>query len=158
MIHSQLGLLCGDDKKIKLEYSILERKKLHNAVYFLEEFTEDNICIILSRVHGDKMYLEWTHDITPEAIHAVTGFCNIGEVSTLRKDIKTEMNKLTGSLSNQQGMTINPIKDDLVKYACMVIGYRVFYASRINFVPTTVVNVAYRMIQEDASFDLCTCL
>lgn len=64
-IHSQLGLFCGKDKKIKLEYSILEKKKLHNVVYFLEDFTEDHIWIILSRVHGDKMYLERMHDITP---------------------------------------------------------------------------------------------
>lgn len=42
-IHSQLGLLCGKDKKIKPEYSILEKKKLHNAVYFLEYFTDDHI-------------------------------------------------------------------------------------------------------------------
>lgn len=64
-IHSQLGLFCGKDKKIKPEYNILEKKKLHNDVYFLEDFTEDHIRIILSRVHGDKLYLERTHDITP---------------------------------------------------------------------------------------------
>lgn len=64
-IHTQLGLFCSKDKKIKLEFSILEKKKLHNAVYFLEDFTKDHIRIILSRVHSDKMYLERTHDITP---------------------------------------------------------------------------------------------
>lgn len=125
MIHSQLGLFYGDDKKIKPEYSILEKMKLHNAVYFLEEFIEDHIRIILSRVHGDKMYLEKTHGITLEEINVVTGFCNIGEVSALRKVTKTEMTKLTSSLSNQRVMTVNTIKDDLVKYACMVIGYRI---------------------------------
>lgn len=101
VIHSQLGLFCRDDKKIKPKYSILEKKKLHNTVYFLEEFIEDHIRIILRRVHGDKMYLERTHDITPEAIHVVTSFCNIGEVPALRKVIKTEMTKLTGSMSDQ---------------------------------------------------------
>lgn len=94
---------------------------MHNAVYFLEEFTEDHICIILSRVHGDKMYLVQMHDITLEAIHTVTSFCNIGEMLALRKVTKIEMTKLTGSLSDQRAMTVNTIKDDLVKYACMVI-------------------------------------
>lgn len=56
--HSHLSLFCGNDKKIKPKYSIVEKKKLHNAVYFLEEFTKEHIRIILSRVHGDKMYLE----------------------------------------------------------------------------------------------------
>lgn len=78
----------------------MEKKKLHNAVYFLEDFIDDHIRIILSRVHGDKMYLERTHDITPEAIHVVTNFYNTGEVSALRKVSKTEMSKLTGSVSN----------------------------------------------------------
>lgn len=58
VIHSQLSLFCGDDKKIKPEYSVLEKMKLHNAVYFLEEFIEEHIHIILSRVHGDKMHIE----------------------------------------------------------------------------------------------------
>lgn len=53
-------------------------------------------------------------------------------------------------------MIVNPIKDDLVKYACMVIGYRTFSASRINFVSAAAINAAYRMIKEDTSFDLCT--
>lgn len=119
---------------------------------------EDHIRIILSRVHGDKMYLERTHDIMTEAIHAITSFCNTGEVPTLRKVIKSKMTKLTSFVSDQWGMTVNTIKDDLVKYACMVIRYQTFYASRINSISATAVNATYKMIMEDASFDLCTCM
>lgn len=156
MIHSKLSLFYGNDKKIKLEYNILERKKLHNMVYFLEEFTKYHFRIILTRVHGDKMYLEQTYDSTLEASHVVIGFCNIGNVPALTKVIKTEMTKLTSSVSDQWGTTVNTIKDDLVKYACMVIGYRMFHASIINFVSVATVNATYRMIMEDALFDLCT--
>lgn len=39
-----------------------------------------------------------------------------------------------------------------------MIGYHTFSASKINFVSAVVVNAAYRMIKEDASFDLCTCM
>lgn len=158
MIHSQLSLFCGDDKKIKLEYSILEKMKLHNAVYFLEEFTEEHIHIILNRVHGDKMYLEQTHDNTLEAVHAVTRFYNVGEVRPLWKVTKTKMVELTGFVSDQWAMTIDTINDNLVKYACMVIGYRIFYASKMNYVPAATMNAVYRMIKEDTKFDLCTCL
>lgn len=104
------------------------------------------------------MHLECTHDITLEAIHAVTSFYNIGEVPTLKKVTKMEMTKLTGSLSDQWAMTINTIKDDLVKYDCMVIDYQMFYANRVNFDPAAAVNVTYKIIKEDASFDLCTYL
>lgn len=106
-IHSQLGLFCDKDKKIKPEYNILEKKKLHNAVYFLEDFIDDHIRIILSRVHSDKMYLERTHDIMLQAIHAVTIFCNIGDVPALRTVSKTEMSKLTSSVSDSRGMIVN---------------------------------------------------
>lgn len=148
-IHSQLDLFCDKDKKIRPEYNILEKKKLYNVVYFLEDFIEDHIRIILSRVHGDKMYLERTHDITLQAIHVVTGFCNIGDVPALRMVSKIEMSKLTS-------MIVNSIKNDLVKYACMVIGYQTLSASKINSISAAMVNVTYRMIKEDASFDLCT--
>lgn len=104
------------------------------------------------------MYLERMHDITLEAIHVVTSFCNVGEVPDLRKISKMEMTKLTGFVSDSWGMTVNSIKDDLVKYACMVIGYQMFHASRINSISAAVVNATYKMIKEDASFDLCTCM
>lgn len=55
-------------------------------------------------------------------------------------------------------MTVITIKDDFVKYACMVIRYRVFYASRMNSIPTVVAHAAYRMINEDGEYELCTCM
>lgn len=102
------------------------------------------------------MYLETTHDITPQTIHAVTCFCNTREVPALRTVRKTEMAKLADSTSDSRGIKVNIIKHDLVKYACMVIGYKTFSASRINSISTTTVNATYRMIKEDASFDMCT--
>lgn len=74
----------------------------------------------------------------------------------LRAVSKTEMSKLISSVSDSHDMTINSIKDDLVKYACMVISYQMFLASRINSVSATAVNAAYGMLKDDASFDLCT--
>lgn len=53
-------------------------------------------------------------------------------------------------------MTVNTIRDDLVKYVCMVIGYKIFYASRMNFIPLVMVHATYRMIKENAKCDLCT--
>lgn len=98
------------------------------------------------------------HDITLEVIHVITNFCNVGEVPSLRKISKMEMTKLTSSVSDQWGVNIDPIKDDLVKYTYMVIGYQTFYASRINSISAVAINATYRMIMEDASFDLCTCM
>lgn len=96
------------------------------------------------------------HDITLEVIHVVTGFCNVGEVLALRKINKMKMTKLTSLVSDSRGITTNSINVDLVKYVCMVIGYQMIHASRINSISTVVVNVTYKMIKEDASFDLCT--
>lgn len=85
---------------IKPEFKMIEEKKSHNAAHFLEEFLEDHIRIILSRVHGNKMYLERTHDVTPHAIHVMTGFYNVGEVPVLCKITKTKMTELADSMSD----------------------------------------------------------
>lgn len=51
-------------------------------------------------------------------------------------------------------MIVNKINDPTLKYASMVIGYWIYYSSRMNNVPTTAIHTAYRMIKEDVDYDL----
>lgn len=101
------------------------------------------------------MYLERTHTITKEAIQAVIGFYATSEVPMLRRISKEIVYTLTGSTSNKGAFSINNIRDPTVKLASMVIGYRVFYSSRLNSVPSVAVHTAYKMITENANYDLC---
>lgn len=60
--------LCDENGKIKTKYVRVFEKGFHNVAYFLEDFKEAHIRIILSQVHGENMYLEITHTITKESI------------------------------------------------------------------------------------------
>lgn len=89
------------------------------------------------------MYLERTHTITKEAIQT--------EVPELRKISKDTVINSTSSTFDKRAFSINNIRDKLV---AMVIGYRVFYSSRLNSVPSVVIHTAHRMIVDNADYDL----
>lgn len=137
------------------QYTRVFEKGSHNASYFLEDFEEAHIRIILSRFHGENMYLERTHTIKKEAIQAVTGYFSTGEVPELRKISKDTVFNLISSTSDGCSFSVNNIKDPAVKLVAMVIGYRVFYSSRLNSVPSATVHTTHGMIVDNADYDLC---
>lgn len=55
-------------------------------------------------------------------------------------------------------MTINDILEHDIRFASMVIGYRIYYSSRKNFVSGTAIYVAYEMMRENKKYDLCKLL
>lgn len=55
-------------------------------------------------------------------------------------------------------MKINIIKEDDVKFASMVIGYKVYQSNRLNLVSSTAIHVSYKMVKEDWYYDLCNVL
>lgn len=101
------------------------------------------------------MYLGRSHTITMEAIHAITGFCQTDEVPKLRTISKETIIALIKTTSDDHSISVNNIVDQGDGFAKMVVGYQIFYSSRMNNVPSTVVHVAYRMMIEDAYYDLC---
>lgn len=154
-IYTQLKSLCDKNEKIEAKYARVFEKGFHNAAYFLEDFEDEHIRIILSRVHKDNMYLERTHMITKEAIRAITGYCSNGEIPVLRRISKDTGFKLTDSTSNKRTFSINTIRDPAVKLAAMVIGYWVSYSSRLNSVPSATIHTTHRMIIDNANYDIC---
>lgn len=101
------------------------------------------------------MYLERTPTITKEAIQVVTGYFLTGEIPMLRRISKDIVFKLTDSTSDICAFPINNIRDPVVKLAAMVIGYQVFYSSRLNSVPSVAIHTTHRMIIDNADYDLC---
>lgn len=147
--------LFDKSRKIQPEYIRLYEKGFHSASYFLEDFEEDHIRSILSHIHVENMYLESTHTITEEAIQVVTDFWSTGEVPKLRQISKEIVTTLTSPTSNGHAFFVNNIKDPMVKLATMVIGYQIFYSSRMNSVPSIAMHTAYKRIVENADYDLC---
>lgn len=62
---------------------------------------------------------------------------------------------LTNTTTDGHVILINNIKDLTIRYATMVIGYQMFHSSRMNNVPSTDVHATYKMIEENANYDLC---
>lgn len=63
-----------------------------------------------------------------------------------------------GSKFDRRAMTINDILEYDVKFASMVIGYRIYYSNRDNFVSKIAIYVVYEIIKENKKYDLCELL
>lgn len=69
------------------------------------------------------MYLDRSHTITKDAIHAVTEFFQTDEVPKLRKILQNTVIELTKTTCDGCSMSVSSIEDEAIKYAKMVIGY-----------------------------------
>lgn len=63
--------------------------------------------------------------------------------------------KLTNTKFDKFSLMVNGIDDPMVKYASMMIGYKIFYKNRENLVSTTVIHTTHQMVKEGLDFDLC---
>lgn len=68
----------------------------------------------MSHTHDKFMCLDRPHNITKEAIHAVTSFYSIGELPLLRSVPKNDVEKLTRSRWDGRVVTINNINDPVM--------------------------------------------
>lgn len=59
---------------------------------------------------------------------------------------------------DQRALTINPIRSSIVRYATMLIGYKIYYTNRDNLVIATVIHVAQDMVEKNFDYDLCELL
>ena len=51
-------------------------------------------------------------------------------------------------------MTIDTIKDPLIDFVVRVISQKFYQFSRLNSVPCIVVDVAYKLVKKDHTYDL----
>lgn len=102
---------------------------------------------MLRRIHDEFMWLNKPFKITKSAIRALTRLRSSSELVSL-KDVKNQIfMDATGSKFDRRAMTINDILEYDVKFASMVIGYKVYYSSKDNYVFKKTIYVAYEMIR-----------
>lgn len=133
-------------------------KGFHHVVNFIHDFEEENVRYVFSRIHNQFMWLYRPHKITKEAIHVVTKLWATGEVPLLRTIPKDDVNRLTKSKWDGHAMTMNDIDDLAMKFASMVIDYKVYYSRRINRIPRVAIHTTYRMLKENIDYDLAEAL
>lgn len=55
-------------------------------------------------------------------------------------------------------LTVKDIKDLRVKYASMLIRYKIYFTNRENHVFATAINIVYEMVKKGVNYDLCELL
>ena len=87
-------------------------------------------------------------------IHRVIGYPTLDIPKTMTSDAKEEIEKNIGALWNKRGMTIDIIFDPLIKFAVRIIAHKFFQSSKLNSVPCMDVDLGYKIVKKDHSYDL----
>ena len=72
----------------------------------------------------------------------------------MRCDTHEVIEKAIGATWNKRGMSIEIIKDLMVAFVVRVIAHKFYQLSRLNNVPYIVVDLGYKIIKRDYSYDL----
>ena len=72
----------------------------------------------------------------------------------MRSESKEVIKKNTGAVWNRQGMTIDTILDPLITFVVRIIAHKLYQSSRLNSVPCISVDMGYKIIKKDHTYDL----
>ena len=109
---------------------------------------------MLSRIHDNSLWLEnGPIKITKRIIHRVIGYPTLDRPKTLRSDSKEVIEKNTGVVWNNRGMTIDTITNPLIDFAVRVISHKFYQSSKLNNVPFIVEDVEYKIVKKDHTYD-----
>lgn len=144
-----------DDKGlVKPEHKIVEDLGFVEILN-IPEFLKEVACLVLNRVHGEFMCLEYVFKISKEAIKAVTSLPSTGSRPDETKKIpnKGVMDLITAT-SDNISLRVNDIIDANVRYVSTVLGYRATHTNRLNFVSSSCIHSAYEMVKNNARIDI----
>ena len=82
------------------------------------------------------------------------GFPTLDQTKNLRSEKKEAIERNIGAKWNKRGMTIDTIIEPLLEFAVRVISHKFYQSSRLNSVPYIAVDVAYKMVKKDHTYDL----
>ena len=92
--------------------------------------------------------------ITKRLIRRVTGFPTLDQPRALQSDAKETIEKNTGARWNKRGMTIDTIINPLVNFFVRVISHKFYQSSRLNSVPFITMDIGYKIVKRDHTYDL----
>ena len=110
---------------------------------------------MLGQIHDGSLWLEiGPIKITKKIVHRVTGFPTLDLLKTLRSDKREAIEKNMGAKWNNRGMTIDTITEPLLDFSVRVISHKFYQSSRLNSMPCIVVDVSYKLVKKDHTYDL----
>ena len=71
-----------------------------------------------------------------------------------KSDKKETIEKNTDAKENNRGMKIDTIKEPLLDFSMRIISHKFYQSSRLNNVPCIAVDVAYKLVKKDHTYDL----
>lgn len=143
------------DGKLKDEFIIVKKKNLTKDLAFPTVFKTEWIRIFLRKIHNGAFWLKTgLVKFTKKIVNRVTGFQALDWPKTLRSDKREAIEKNTRAKWNNRGITINTIKDLLISFVLRVISHKFYQSSMLNSVPCTTVDVAYKVVKKDHTYDL----
>lgn len=92
--------------------------------------------------------------INKRVIHLVTGYPTLNHAKSIKYDSRELIERETDATWNERGMSIDNIQDPLVEFAVRVIGHNFYQSSRLNSVPCMAVDLGYKIVIKDHSYDL----
>lgn len=148
-------IICDDTSNVKAEH------KVNETLGFIEilsipKFPKDVIRIVLSRVHGEFLWLDAIHKITKEAVKAIIGLPTTGKRPDKTKKVPNDLvTKLTSATFDKTSLRVNDVKDINVRFISMILGYKATHANRLNSVSSLCIKSAYDMVTNNAKIDIC---
>lgn len=114
--------MIDDMRNLKLEFNSLQHKGFIQFINFLVFDKPEWARYILSRVHGELIWLDKLHKITKQEIKAIICLNEIDEVPSLRNIKNQTVMEATSSKHDGRSMTINDIIEYDIKFVSMVNG------------------------------------
>jgi hypothetical protein len=105
-------------------------------LYYEDEWAK----YVLRIIHAKFMWLDMPHMINKDAIRDINGLCSTRPFLALNYINNEMVMKLTRSNFDKCALIVNDIEDPTIKYASMVIDYRILYAKRDKFISTTIIH------------------
>lgn len=140
---------------LKPDFKSLKDKCFIQFVNFLIFDELEWVKYILSKVRDEFIWLDKPYKITKNEIKVVTCLNATGEVPGLRNVKNTIVTEVTNSQHDSRSMTISDIIEYDVRFASMVMSYKVYQSSRAYSVFDTAIYVAYQILKENKLYDLC---
>ena len=110
---------------------------------------------MLNQIHDGSLWIDnGPIKVTKRIIHRVTSYPTLDHPKTLRSDLKELIEKNTRVVLNKRGMIIDTIIDPLINLSLRVISHKLYQSSRLNSVTCIDVDVRYKIVKKDHSYDL----
>lgn len=155
LMNLYMNLITDKNGVVKSKHKVVEDLGFIDILH-MPELSDEVVRYVLSRVHGEFMWLDSVFKITMEAIRDVTGLPSTSSRPDKKKKIPNkEVMSLTGATFDNRSPRVNDIKDKNVKFSSMVIGYKVGHTNRLNCVSSSCIHSAHEMILNNAKIDIC---